>query len=112
MLYKQPSPFLEYLSNKYHDKFMSEVLRYLLAHRSLVESKLSDRAYLKYINLEDLDYQFVRLEDKSNLLIMHEPIWMSAVSNLSANQRMSSYQVVNWRPIATCAAISAIVLFR
>ena len=64
MLYKQPSPFLEYLSNKYHDKFMTEVLRYLLAHRSFVESKLSDRAYLKYINLEDLDYQFVRLEDK------------------------------------------------
>ena len=59
MLHKQPSPFLEYLANKYHDRFMSEVLHFLLAHKSLVESKLSDRACLKYINLEDLDYQFV-----------------------------------------------------
>lgn len=27
MLHRQPSPFLEYLSNKYHDRFMSIVLR-------------------------------------------------------------------------------------
>lgn len=26
MPHKQPSPFLEYLSNKYHDRFMSKVL--------------------------------------------------------------------------------------
>lgn len=58
------SLFIEYLQAKHHERLQAKVLGFLLNNRSLIQDRLPLNYNLKYIHLEDLDYQYVYLENK------------------------------------------------
>lgn len=61
---KEPNLFLEYISEKQGDTLHRAVHSFLIRNKYLVENKLGSRYRVTFIELEDLDYQSVRFEDK------------------------------------------------
>lgn len=114
------SIFLDYLEDNFHDRFKSAILRYLLNNRDVVESRLRDGCRLQYINLEGLDYQFVRLEDKGgndiefDVVIIPEiecnviygkyrdrdiespsPIWISVTCSATISSTLDNFKIID-----------------
>lgn len=61
---REPNLFLEYISEKHGDTLHRAVQFFLIRNKYLVENKLGSRYRVTFIELEDLDYQSVRFEDK------------------------------------------------